>query len=148
MGRTPQGMAVGTTHGARSMLDVCAIASTTACAIHCIAVPAALVLSPTLAALAGSESQFHAIMIWLAVPSSAVAATMGCRRHKDWRVLAGALAGIGTMTLALVLGHDVLGELGERMLTLAGAAMTTVAHWRNYRLCRIERCRHDECRDG
>ena len=43
---------------------------------------------------------------------------------------------------AAALGHDGLGEAGERIATLIGAGAIAVCHVRNYLLCRRARCAH------
>ena len=40
------------------------------------------------------------------------------------------------------LGHDVLGENGERIATLFGATLIAVGHLRNFMLCRQVECNH------
>ncbi len=87
----------------------------------------------------GQES-FHVLLLWFVIPLSLVALTMGCRSHKDILVAILGLGGLVAMVAAAVLGHDRLGESGERILTLIGAGAIAVGHIRNFVLCRRERC--------
>ena len=45
------------------------------------------------------------------------------------------LFGLFLMSLVLVLGEDILGELGEKVSTIIGASIIAVAHVRNFRAC-------------
>ena len=44
------------------------------------------------------------------------------------------------MSLILIIGEDVLGELGEKMLTILGALIIAFAHVRNFRACQNIHC--------
>ena len=37
--------------------------------------------------------------------------------------------------MALVLGESVLGELGEKLVTLIGSTIVVFAHFKNYQTC-------------
>ena len=50
--------------------------------------------------------------------------------------------GLGFLVFAALAGHALLGENGERVATLLGAAFIALAHIRNYKLCRSLDCRH------
>ena len=81
-------------------------------------------------------------MVWLVIPSSTIAVFLGCWRHKDRLVLVGAAAGLTTLVLTAIFGHDVLGETGEKVTTLIASIMLALAHWRNFWLCRQDSCGH------
>lgn len=87
----------------------------------------------------GQES-FHVLLLWLVIPSSLVALTMGCRMHKDMLVAILGFAGLIALVAAAALGHDTLGESGERIMTLLGAGAIAAGHIRNFVLCRRGRC--------
>ena len=135
-------MKPSTTLTMRSIADGLGIFGSAACAIHCIAVPALLVLGTSLPAVFMGEG-FHKAMIWLVVPSAIVAFALGCWRHKDrWVILLGAVGVIGLVLSGTVL-HDVVGEIGEKVATVVSAGILISAHVRNFKLCRAEPC--DDC---
>ena len=72
--------------------------------------------------------------------SDVFALSMGCRSHKNWLVALLGLAGLSLLVTAVGLGHDFLGEDGERLATLLGAILISCGHIRNYMLCRRAAC--------
>jgi hypothetical protein len=124
-------------------LDRFAIGLSVLCAIHCLAVPVLLILFPSIMASFHLDDHiFHELLLWFAIPSSAIAVFLGCKRHKDRRVFILAGFGLGLLTAAALLGHDVLGEMGEKIATLFAVSILALAHIRNYSLCREDSCRH------
>jgi len=113
------------------------------CAIHCAVLPVLLALFPTLLALPVDDHHFHQLMVWLVLPSSIVAVSLGCKQHQDSFVLIGAALGLLILVLTAFFGHDVLGEVGEKVATLVGAIILAAVHWRNYSLCRQDCCEHE-----
>ena len=136
-------MKSSTTLDIRTIADGLGVFGATVCALHCIALPALLVLGSAVPTVFLDES-FHRSMLWLVVPSAVLAFALGCRRHKDRQVLLLGAVGIVGMVLAGTVLHDVVGEAGEKIVTLAAAALLISAHLRNFKLCRAETCQHDE----
>ena len=124
----------------QTVADKAAIGLSMACAIHCLAVPLLVVLLPALASLHLLDEAFHLWMLMAVVPTSAVALTLGCRKHGRYTVLIPGVLGIVTMCAAVLIGHDLLGEQGEKWLTLLGAAMVAAGHLWNHRLCSRSSC--------
>lgn len=123
-------------------LDKLAVSTSAVCAAHCLFLPLLLGVFPALGATMLGQESFHSMLLWLVIPLSAVALTLGCRAHKDvWVALLG-IAGLITVIAAAVLGHSMIGEIGERIATLAGAGAIAVGHLRNYTLCRRKQCGH------
>jgi hypothetical protein len=105
--------------------------------------PLAVVLAPALLVslgVDGSDTLFHRLLLVVVVPSSALGLGLGCRHHRDRIVIGLGLMGLAAICLAAVAGHPVLGEEGERWLTVAGALTIATAHVRNFRLCRSLAC--------
>lgn len=127
------------TQKASASLDRIAIGLSGLCAIHCAVTPMAVILFPVLSACVGSDELFHALLLVLVVPSSVVALALGCRRHRDVRVLGLGTAGLAVLVVAVALGHV---EYWERRMTLGATALMVMAHARNYRLCRRDGCEH------
>lgn len=122
------------------IFDRLAIGASLLCALHCAFFPLLLVAFPTLLALPVDDEQFHLLLLWFVIPSSLIAIFLGCRRHKDPLVLVFGLIGLSLMIFAAFLGHDLLGEMGEKWMTVIGAILLAAAHWRNFSLCRKDDC--------
>ena len=128
------------TFNIRAIADGLGIFGAAACAIHCIAVPVMLILGATTSTVLFGGESFHLMMLGLVVPSAIIAFWMGCSRHKDrWVLILGAVGTIG-LVLAGTLLHDIVGETGEKVATVASAIVLITAHIRNFRLCRSEPC--------
>jgi len=126
-----------------SSLDKLAVSTSAICAVHCLSLPLLIGFFPALGATIFGQEAFHVWLLWLVIPLSAVALTMGCRTHKDWTVALLGVAGLAMLIIAAALGHGVLGEFGERIATLLGATAIAAGHLRNYALCRRVNCAHE-----
>jgi len=124
------------------LLDKCAVTASALCAVHCLCLPLLLGVFPALGATLLGEETFHIMMLWVVIPFSLVALTMGCRKHKNWLIALQGVAGLILLILAAAFGHHVLGETGERILTLCGAALIAAGHLQNFALCRRVACDH------
>jgi len=129
-------------NGLQLVLDRLALGLSAACALHCLLAPVALVTLPVLAGSVLADEHFHQVLLLLVLPASVVALALGCRRHKDTRVLALGAMGLSILVLTAALGHDLAGKLGEKLMTVAGALALSTGHARNYRLCRRSSCGH------
>lgn len=124
----------------QSSLDQAAIGLSLACAVHCLLLPIALVMVPTLAASTVGDEHFHQWMLLAVVPTSLLALTMGCRRHRNLGVAVMGLSGLAILGFAALLGHALLGESGEKIASLLGASLISVSHFKNHTLCRDLQC--------
>jgi hypothetical protein len=122
--------------------DRAAIVVSALCAVHCLLAPVLLILLPILSSTLVGDERFHAMLLWLIVPTSCAALLLGCHRHKDRTVMMLGILGIGALVLISRFGHDLLGEAGERFATVLAAGALCAGHLRNYRLCRERDCRH------
>ena len=89
-----------------------------------------------------ADEHFHFLLLYLVLPTSTLAIGLGCRRHRTFKLIAWGSAGLGFLVLGALLGHDRLGELGEKGMTLLGAGLVVLAHVHNFRLCRQSQCAH------
>lgn len=124
------------------ILDRSAIVLSVICAMHCLAVPLSVAIVPMASTYWFADEHFHFLLLYLVLPTSALAICLGCRRHRTFRVIAWGSAGLGLLVVGALLGHDRLGELGEKGLTLLGAGFVVLAHVHNFRLCRQSQCAH------
>lgn len=120
--------------------DKVAIALSLTCAVHCLLLPIALLILPTLAATTLGDESFHQWMLLAVLPTSLFALTMGCRRHRNMSVLTISLSGLATLILAAIFGHDLLGESGEKVISLLGTSLIVIGHYKNHMLCRHRQC--------
>ena len=124
------------------VLDKSAIGLSMFCILHCVALPFAVIMVPQLTAFWFAGEDFHLTLIYLVLPTSIVGIGLGCRRHGSFGGLSWALLGLLMLVFAAVYGHDVLGEMGEKLLTLLGGVCVMTAHILNFRLCRSCDCDH------
>ena len=129
----------------QGIADKSAIVLSSLCALHCLLLPAAIVLYPsTLGFLPGDES-VHFALLFLVIPISAYALVKGGKVHKSRKVFITGISGLLVLVAAVVLGHDILGEIGEKILTVLGSIIVIIAHVQNHLICRATDCEcHDE----
>ena len=117
------------------VVDKAAIGLSLLCAVHCLALPLAIALLPSLAAVGLADEAFHTWIVLAVIPLSTFALTLGCKKHRQMGVLYTGLLGLSFLCLTPLLGHELLGEAGEKILTLAGAGLIAASHINNFKLC-------------
>ena len=128
--------------GATGLLDSAAIGISILCAAHCLFLPVALVLVPSFATLPFADEHFHVVLAAVVLPTSGIALFLGCRRHRQFRVLALGATGMAVLSVVALFGHDQLGESLEKAATVVGATIIATGHVLNFRRCRAVDCRH------
>jgi hypothetical protein len=124
----------------QAIADKTAISLSFICTLHCLALPFAVALMPTFAAINLEDEAFHLWMLVAVIPTSLLALSIGCKKHRDYRVLLLGITGLSLLILAAFLGHDLLGESGETALSVLGASIIVAGHLLNHRLCQHSRC--------
>ena len=124
------------------LLDRASIGLSFICVLHCFATPILLAFAPSLLALPVADEKFHAVLIFLILPASIVALTLGCRRHGDMSVFYWGCSGLIVLLGTLLLGHNLLGDSGEKIMTVFGSGLVVVGHVLNFRSCRTSACQH------
>ncbi len=117
--------------------DKAAIGLSLLCTLHCLLLPVAVALLPSLALFGLEDELFHQILLVVVLPISAFALWSGLRKHSNGKVLALGVAGMVTLVITAVIGHDVFGESGERLMTVLGSLLVASSHFRNYQLCQL-----------
>ena len=56
-----------------------------------------------------------------------------------------AFFGLGLLVLAVILGEEVIGEIGEQGVTLLGSMFVVYAHYKNHQTCKEMDC---SCHDN
>ena len=125
--------------------DKSAISLSTICAIHCFFAPSLLVLFSSFESIQYNNELIHFLFLLMAVPISFFALILGLKNHKKSSYFLIGIAGLTILILALILGEEILGELGEKLVTLIGSIIVVFAHFKNYQTCiQIECSCHDE----
>jgi len=120
--------------------DRVAISASSVCAIHCLALPIILSVFPAVGGVFFGEEAFHVWLIWAVVPLSVSSLLLGCIRHESTMVIYCGLAGVSILIVSALLGHEILGEVSERVSTVAGSMIIAFAHMKNFSLCRQSNC--------
>lgn len=115
------------------LLDGLAIGASAICLVHCLVLPALLVLVPTLGAVLSLPEEFHLWALIFAVPTSALALASGYRRHRLLRPVAIAGVGLGLLALGVLAAPT---EWVETALTVPGAVALAIGHALNWRATR------------
>lgn len=111
--------------------DKFAIGLSLMCTVHCFATPVILALLPSFAVLQINGEQFHLWVLAVVLPTSLLALSLGCKKHKRTRYMACGVVGLAFLIIAVLLGQ----EEAEKALTLIGSAFIALAHWFNYQQC-------------
>jgi len=125
-----------------SLLDRSALGLSFLCVLHCLAIPLTLILAPSLAVLPFADERIHLLLVFLVLPTSTIALTLGCRHHGLKHILVWGLTGIAILILAVGLGDDFLGEYGEKIFTIVGSVLVAIGHILNFKCCRSASCDH------
>ena len=120
----------------QALLDGSAVFISAVCAVHCLALPALLVLFPLLGGTIMADEAFHAVLLWVILPTSILAVGLAMFRHRDWIVLA--LVGIGLAILvgAALWAHDHAEAWVDVAMSITGGMILAVGHIRNFMICR------------
>jgi hypothetical protein len=113
-------------------LDRAAIALSTICIVHCLAMPLVIAVLPVAALAVGGDGHFHLLMLWFVVPTSVLGFGLGVRVHRRVDIVAmGAIAIVALATAALW-GHSAWDPSVEMFANVAASVLLAAAHWRNF----------------
>ncbi len=124
----------------QKIIDNLGITISSACAIHCVLLPAILIIAPY---SFFASHEFHETLVYFIIPFAAIAFFMGCRKHGDIKVLLMGSAGIILLISSLLI-HEVFHseqhseEFLTVLITIAGSMMLIISHLRNRKLCQQE----------
>ncbi len=105
------------------------------CLIHCLFAPSFIILTSAFLSFSYDNEFMHKMILLLAVPISIFALTMGYKNHKTISFLLIGILGLLILILAVLLGERMLGEYGEKGLTLLGTIFVTYSHYKNHQVC-------------
>ena len=125
--------------------DKFAISVSIICTMHCFFVPSFLVLFSSFESIQYNNELIHSIFLLVTVPISLFALILGFINHKKSSFFFMGIAGLIILILALILGEGILGEMGEKLVTLIGSIIIVFSHYKNYQTCiHIECSCHDK----
>jgi hypothetical protein len=94
-----------------------------------------LILLPLFSGLfALDDEMFHQWMLYAVLPISIAALIMGYLHHRSFKVFVVGSIGLVLIILSTTLGHDVLGDTGEVVISILGSMIIAYGHFRNYQL--------------
>lgn len=118
--------------------DQIAIALSAVCIVHCLAVPVVIAVLPIAAVSFGDDQHFHALMLWLVVPTSLLGFGLGFRVHRRANLVVAGAVGVVIVAAAAIWGHDAWSENTEVTVSVVGSLVLGSAHWLNFRA--VRRC--------
>lgn len=128
--------------------DAVGLTGSVLCALHCLIIPITLVFGQIGPVSLINDELFHRILLLVVVPAATIAFGIGCSSHRDRWVLLLGTVGLISLTAALTILHDALGENGERITAIFASGLLIAAHVRNFRLCRRGACDHETPHPG
>jgi hypothetical protein len=125
-------------------LDRIAISLSTICIVHCLAMPFLVALLPVVALSFGGDGHFHALMLWLVVPTSAIGFSLGYRVHHHSRIVVAGAVAVAVLALVALWGHEHWDPTFEVTVNVAASILLAIAHWLNFREVRRLHSHHNE----
>jgi hypothetical protein len=113
--------------------DRIAIALSTICIVHCLAMPFVIAVLPIAAFTVGGDGHFHSLMLWFVVPTSVLGFGLGLRVHGRIDIVFMGAAAILTLAAAALWGHSTWDPSVEVLVNVAASILLAAAHWRNFR---------------
>jgi hypothetical protein len=113
--------------------DRVAIALSTICIVHCLAMPFVIAVLPVAAFTVGGDGHFHSLMLWFAVPTSLLGFGLGFRVHRRADIVLLGAAAIITLAVAALWGHSAWDPSVEVFVNVVASVVLAAAHWRNFR---------------
>jgi hypothetical protein len=112
--------------------DKSAVVLSIACTLHCIATPLLLVMLPSISGiLAFDPEALHLWLLYAVIPISLFAMIAGYFHHHRASISLVSLLGMLSLIGAVIFGHDIMGGLGEVILTVIGSMLIAVGHIKN-----------------
>lgn len=116
-------------------LDKLGICLSVLCALHCAVLPITITLFPIIASSIIADEVVHKMLLWAVLPLGMLAFLFGCRKHKDFKILALGVLGMSGLLLSLLFGHHYWGETGEKLGTVLSGLLLALGHFKNHQLC-------------
>jgi hypothetical protein len=114
-------------------VDRVAIALSTICIVHCLAMPFVIALLPVAALTFGGDGHFHALMLWFVVPTIIIGLGLGVRVHRRYAIVALGMVAVAVLAVVALWGHAAWDPSAEIPVNVAASVALAAAHWRNFR---------------
>ena len=136
--------------------DKLSICLSICCILHCIALPALILILPSLASFWINDENVHVVLVLVAIPISLFAMGRSLRKHHNYKCITLAAIGLFLLVAAIFMhdigfnvehehievgqgensdhGHDEHGGLGEKLekiFTVLGGLILLSAHYLN-----------------
>lgn len=121
-------------------MDKAAISLSLLCLVHCLVTPVAIMTLPALGATFLDGEGFHIAILFLVLPASLFGLGFGCLKHRRAGIVVTELLVLSLLCLVLIPGENAVGEVSEKVSTVAGTALIAFAHVRNFMLCQNRNC--------
>lgn len=115
--------------------DKLAIGLSALCTLHCLALPLLILILPSISATFLVDESIHLIMAFLVLPVSGFALFLGLQQHHNHSVFLLGIFGLVILFFSILLGHELLGEIIEKLLTVLASCLVCYAHFLNYKYC-------------
>ena len=125
---------------AQKISDKVSIGISLLCIMHCLLFPLFLILSSNYLILFLNNELFHYTLLFLVVPLSLFALTIGLKNHNSFSIFILGFVGIIFLLSALFLDIKILFVSSEIFLTILGSSFMMIAHYKNFQLCRHLDC--------
>ena len=116
-----------------------------ACAVHCFFVPSFFIVTSGFIFTSIDNELIHKVILLIALPVSLYALSLGYKNHNILSFLYIGISGLLALSAAVLLGESLLGEPGEKMMTLVGSILVCYAHFKNHQACKNLDC--SSCHD-
>jgi MerC mercury resistance protein len=113
--------------------DRIAIALSTICIVHCLAMPFVIAVLPLAAFTVGGDGHFHTLMLWLVVPTSVLGFGLGVRVHRRADIVALGVAAVAALSAAALWGHSAWQPRVEVFVNVGASIVLAAAHAWNFR---------------
>ena len=120
--------------------DKLAMILSTVCVVHCLFTPTFILITSGLFSFSFDNESVHYLILFLAIPISLYALISGFTNHKTINCLVVGVVGLVILVLSIILGESILGEPGEKTLTLMGSILVVYAHYKNHQTCKELDC--------
>jgi membrane protein implicated in regulation of membrane protease activity len=113
--------------------DRVAIALSTICIVHCLAMPFVIAVLPVAAFAVGGDGHFHSLMLWFVVPTSVLGFALGLRVHRRVDIVLFGAVAIAGLAVTALWGHSTWDPSVEVVVNVTASVLLAAAHWRNFR---------------
>ena len=122
---------------AQKVSDKVSIGISLLCVMHCLLFPLFLILSSNYLTLFLNNELFHYTLLFLVVPLSLFALTIGLKNHNSFNIFIFGFIGLIFLLSALFFDIKILFVSSEIFLTILGSSFLMIAHYKNFNFAGI-----------